>query len=189
MLSGCDAADESEANDDLTVSELTGVWEQSCTQDADDDSQYNTETMTIADTSVAIEMGSFSDADCSEQSMLISIVGTLADAQELDAPEGAKTLDFTPSAATLTLKTAVMVEYFNAESICGGSWVLNEAKAILDVICEGSDVGDGLAAILDPKYDIYKIEDSKLYTGDTTSTSDTRASAFSTAYYTKGSVE
>lgn len=89
----------------------------------------------------------------------ITITATYTTGSSVSTPVGAKKINYVYTAATITPLTSDVVTYWNANNTFGyNDWVINVSK---DILGRGNMPSAG-----DIFYDVYKIENDKLYLGD-----------------------
>lgn len=150
-------------DDDKVTTELEGTWNRACQAGTgDDEGTSEKETVSFTGMSSELTVTSYSDADCTTESMRIVLSNSFTIGDEVAEPAGARAVDLKTSGLSFTLLTDAMVEAMNAANYCGGGFVKGTAKTITADTCDDASI----KAAFNDSFDLYKLTDGKLYLGD-----------------------
>ena len=155
----------SSSNEKGSTSELDGTWVGACSADEGTSSDA---TDVFGSGQLSRTSKGYSDASCVTQTGAMTVSFPFATGAAVTTPAGAKEITFSPTTkVTITLKTDLVVSEWNGTAsepaVCGGGFVKNVTKEVNATAC-----GVEWAFLFDTAnfYDIYKIVDAKLFTGD-----------------------
>lgn len=153
-------------DDDDLPDALVNTWKGATCAKIPDGSYANT-TVVFTSATFTLEQQTYSAIDCSESSKSVRSVttGTWTKGSSVSGISGAYNLDQTFTKVQIALNTDIAVSSLNTsgKEVCGGGWVKDTLK---ELKADAANCDDFLKAG-DIFYDIYKIDGSALYFGDT----------------------
>ncbi len=140
--------------------DLAGAWVSACT----DSVIYRA---TFTESTFVATATPYSNTSCTAvTSFRQTYTYSYSGGDDVDQPEGAKTLDYTVSKVEITPLTTTEANGRNSVTACGFSdWAVNVPKDITSGCGGPSSAGE-------TTYDIYKIDNGRLFTGDLTGSND-----------------
>lgn len=145
---------------------LTGTWKSSCVA----------ETIVIVDASnsqVSISSTKYSDSGCKTAAYSEVYDFNYGIGNDLASPEGAKELDQTVTAATITILSDALVGAMNQSKYCGISdWSKDTPKDVTGKDCNGRSVVVGST-----QYTSLLVQGTKLWLGSSRSGNDGKTTA------------
>lgn len=148
-----------EEEEDKVTTELEGTWTQSCKQEGQD---YRTGSMPSGNT-WSLAYTSYSDSTCATKIVSVTLSTSFTIGNEVSGLTGTKEIDMTFTAAQLTIHDDTEVASNNADGFYGYmDWVKDTPKDIFGKKYDGTDDPD----FGNPRYNIFRIDGSNLYFGD-----------------------
>jgi len=173
------------------VSALEGTWVGACESD---NGKYQKESLTVTGSAYEQTVRLYTDSACTTEESVTIYSATVVDAGDASTPAGAKAINSTVSKLIMTFKTPEGLDVanngisaFGMPPICGGGFVLNQAKELTQSTCANDPI---YSLFFGTAYSIYKIDGDKLYIGETDETNDgssasKRAKVLGSSYFTK----
>ena len=163
---------------------IVGTWKATCVT-VSSDTPYGSMTETIAANNTATMTSiAYSAAGCADslKNFTVGLTVSWTKGAAVTGVDGAYNLDSTYSKVEFTIHTDALVSQFNTAGACGGGWTKDVAKEITATAASCT----GFPKSGDKNYDIYKVDGTKLYFGDSSggkdgSTADKRPTALKTS--------
>lgn len=163
--SGKDALKDSKNSLNNNLSQFDGTWVGPCVTD-EMSGEYSSLKVVISGSSFVKTQTYFYNATCAQTTVALEVMSSnsFTLGTQLNSPSGAVALNRTASSFTAKPYTLMSLGFLNQTPVCGGGFVLNEAKSVTQSECVGDFfIGDQF----DPIFDVIGISatDGKLYFG------------------------
>lgn len=186
---GCGANEKSNDHSVGDLPDLQGDWKADCVDETNSDGASSSITsFHVSGSSITYENMNYSDNTCTTQSFKLSIQTTATDAGAATTPSHAKKLNLIYDAIQMTFLTDEGMTGANQAKLFGfANWQKNVAMDIIGLKADATS--EALPEKGHKSFDLYAIQDNKLYFGDTTTADGeseaTRPTALETTGFTK----